>query len=250
MAIPVPRDSIPGGESDGATTGAPGATVATRIASVIGWSGSGKTTLIARAIAECARRGVRCSAAKRARHAPDIAPDGKDSTLFLESGALASAYIGDTSTALFSSTPAELDREYYIGLLPPSDLILLEGATVEGALRVLVAGATETETGLKRPLSEIDLLVAFSDTLRATATSRGVPAIHPDSVDAFVDFIMKERTMEMKEEKEVQVLCDGKPLPLVPFVASLFANTIVAMVGSLKGGETAKEITIVVRSPK
>lgn len=221
-----------------------------KIVSVVGWSGSGKTTLIARVIAECARRGVTCSAAKRARHAPDIAPDGKDSTLFLESGARASAYVGDSSTAVFSPTPPTQDREHFIGLLPPSDLIMLEGATVEGALRVLVAGTAETETGLKRPLSGIDLLVAFDGTLRALAAARGVPAIHPDDIDMFVDIIMKEKIMEMKEEKDVQVLCDGKPLPLVPFVATLFANTVAAMVGSLKGGETAKEITIVVRNSK
>ncbi len=51
-------------------------------------------------------------------------------------------------------------------------------------------------------------------------------------------------------DHEVQVLCDGVPLPLVPFVEQLIANTVSAIVGSLKGGETAKEITIVVKRKK
>lgn len=48
-------------------------------------------------------------------------------------------------------------------------------------------------------------------------------------------------------EHEAEVLIDGKPLPLVPFVEKLVAETVSAMIGSLKGGEGAKEITIVVR---
>lgn len=48
-------------------------------------------------------------------------------------------------------------------------------------------------------------------------------------------------------EHEAEVLIDGKPLPLVPFVEKLVAETVSAMIGSLKGGEGAKEITVVVR---
>lgn len=44
--------------------------------------------------------------------------------------------------------------------------------------------------------------------------------------------------------KEVKILVDGRELPLVPFVAALFANTVAAMVASLKGGENASRITI------
>jgi hypothetical protein len=51
-------------------------------------------------------------------------------------------------------------------------------------------------------------------------------------------------------DHEVQVLCDGVALPLVPFVEQLIANTVVGIVGSLKGGESAKAITIVVKEKK
>lgn len=51
-------------------------------------------------------------------------------------------------------------------------------------------------------------------------------------------------TKENSMQKEVKVLVDGRELPLVPFVAALFVNTLCAMVASLKGGENAKRITI------
>jgi hypothetical protein len=48
-------------------------------------------------------------------------------------------------------------------------------------------------------------------------------------------------------EHEVQVLCDGKSIPLVPFIEKFLGATLTAMIGTLKGAEEAKEITIVVR---
>jgi len=51
-------------------------------------------------------------------------------------------------------------------------------------------------------------------------------------------------------EREAQVLVDGKALPLVPFVEKLVAETVSALVGSLKGGEGAAEITVVIRPKK
>lgn len=56
-----------------------------------------------------------------------------------------------------------------------------------------------------------------------------------------------ENTEKRTTEREVQVLVDGKSLPLVPFVEKLFADTIAAMTGSLKGGENAAVISITVR---
>ena len=228
-----------------------------RIASVIGWSGSGKTTLVSRAITECARRGISCVAAKRARHAPDIAPEGKDSTRFLQAGAEASAYVGDSGAALFLPPPSREDRDYFLGLLPPSELLFLEGAVVEGAIRVLLAGRATDLSELKRPLGEVDLLVAFDPSLRESAKREGKPAIHPDDIAGFIDILMEhhggtkmETRNEASKEREVSILCDGKSIPLVPFVERLFADTIAAMTGSLKGGENASEITITVRTKK
>jgi hypothetical protein len=48
-------------------------------------------------------------------------------------------------------------------------------------------------------------------------------------------------------EREVVILVDGKKLPLLPFVEKLMGDTVSALVGSLKGAEGAREISISVR---
>lgn len=45
--------------------------------------------------------------------------------------------------------------------------------------------------------------------------------------------------------REIHVYCDGAELPLVPFVATLFYETIAAMTKTLKGTENCSSVTIV-----
>jgi molybdopterin-guanine dinucleotide biosynthesis protein B len=163
----------------------------TTFATFLGWSGSGKTTLVVRAIEACRRRGISCAAAKRARHPATIAPEGKDSSLFLAAGAEASAYVGDSGAAIFLPPPAAEDRAYFSSLLPATRLVFLEGAEVAGALRILVAGAATDESGLKRPIDGIDILVAFDADLRELARARGKAAYSPDEADALVEFLLE-----------------------------------------------------------
>lgn len=47
-----------------------------------------------------------------------------------------------------------------------------------------------------------------------------------------------------EKAKNIHIYCDGVELPLAPFVATLFYNTIEAMAGSLKGAESARTVTI------
>jgi hypothetical protein len=54
----------------------------------------------------------------------------------------------------------------------------------------------------------------------------------------------------MPENKDIHIYCDGKELPLVPFVATLFYDTIAAMTGALKGSEGASSIAITITKPK
>ncbi len=51
------------------------------------------------------------------------------------------------------------------------------------------------------------------------------------------------------ENNDIHIYCDGKELPLVAFVASLFYDTFAAMTANLKGAETAKEVTIKLAKP-
>lgn len=42
----------------------------------------------------------------------------------------------------------------------------------------------------------------------------------------------------------VSIVCDGREIPLVPYIETLFGATIGAMLETLKGTEDAKSITI------
>jgi len=153
--------------------------------SVIGWSGSGKTSLVARALAECKRRGIAAAAAKRSHHEAAVAPAGKDSTAYLEAGAIASLYVGDRSLAFYAPTPELQDRGFYEAMLGGARIVFLEGAEVEGAVRVLVAGGARSPAELKRPASEFDILVAEDSSLAAGAPD--VAVFRPGDIGAIID---------------------------------------------------------------
>jgi hypothetical protein len=48
----------------------------------------------------------------------------------------------------------------------------------------------------------------------------------------------------MTEDQEIHIYLDGKELPLVPFVSTLFRTTLQAMTSCLKGFEAGKTVTI------
>ena len=157
---------------------------------VLGWSGTGKTTLIARLVGEFGARGLSCACAKRARHAPAIAPEGKDSTLFLQAGARASAYVGDSGAAIFLPPASCQDRAYYAALLPPADIVILEGAEVEGALKILVTGEEADLSKIKRPPEDADFIVSRNASLIDTCAGRGAAALHADNVGELADRLL------------------------------------------------------------
>jgi len=159
--------------------------------SVLGWSGTGKTTFIVKAIEECRRRGISAAAVKRARHEADVAPEGKDSTLYLEAGASSSLYVGDRSLVLFAPTPPVLDRAFYERHFEDVDIVFLEGAEVEGSVRVVVAGAATSPDELKRRPGECDLLIAASPELVGDGTETKV--ISPNAVSEILDFLEVHR---------------------------------------------------------
>lgn len=161
--------------------------------SVLGWSGTGKTRLVAGALAECRRRGLAAAAVKRAHHEPDLAPAGKDSTLFLEAGALASLYVGDRGSALFLPSPAAPDRGFYERLLPGADIVFLEGARAEGALVVLVGGGAKEPAELKLPPAEADILVTADRGLALAGREAGLEVLDPDEFETLVDIMEARR---------------------------------------------------------
>lgn len=161
------------------------------IVSILGWSGTGKTTFIEAAIAECSRRGIPVAAIKKSRHAADLPPDGKDSSRFHLAGANPSIYLSGSEMLLLGTTPAPMDAGAIAALCPQASIIFCEGLVVEGALRILVAGAETEESALKRPLTDIDILVAREPAMVELAAARNKKTFLPEPVGLFIDHLMK-----------------------------------------------------------
>lgn len=159
------------------------------ILSILGWSGVGKTTFIEAAIAECSRRGIPVAAFKKSRHAADLPPDGKDSSRFHAAGANPSIYLSGSEMLLLTAPPAPMDAGAIIALCPQASIIFCEGLLLEGALRVLVAGAETEENALKRPFANIDILVAREPAMLKLAGSRNIKAFPPEDVGQFINHI-------------------------------------------------------------
>ena len=158
-----------------------------RIVSVIGWSGSGKTTFLEGAISECARRGIAAAAIKKSRHAADLPPDAKDSSRLRAASALPSIYLSETEMVVLAAPPAAMDAATIAALCPDAAIVFCEGLAVPGSTVALVVGEAEDEAALKRPLAEIDILVARAPGLRKLAAAQGIPAFAPEEVGLIVD---------------------------------------------------------------
>jgi len=208
-----------------------------------GWSDTGKTTFIERLIGVLVERGLPCAALKVAKHPGGFMLPGKDSTRFFQAGA-ETALVGGPETVLALRSPETLDRAFLDRLFPDARVVLIEGGQIEGALRVLTAGAAVSEAELKLPLKDVDALITGSPELSARAAEAGVRSLTPDDIDRFIELL--EECME----QEVTVTCGGKNVPMNPFVMGLVRDVSLAVINSLKKVEAGEEIVIRIAAPK
>lgn len=159
--------------------------MATRFACFIGWSDTGKTGFIVSCALALKRLGVKAAAIKCASHGASFNVGGKDSTRFFEAYGGA-AVISDAETFVVRGTPREWDAEYAASLFPDAEAVLIEGAIVEGAVKVLVAGSADDASKLKRPLAEFDALVADAPALTEAARAADVAAFGSGDAETFV----------------------------------------------------------------
>ena len=102
-----------------------------------GPSGAGKTTILVALVRELRDRGLRVAAIKHSGHPHGFDVPGKDSDLLLRAGALAVAVQGPAQLAVFGAPRAGGARAL-VRVLPPVDLVLVEGWKAERLPRVEV----------------------------------------------------------------------------------------------------------------
>jgi molybdopterin-guanine dinucleotide biosynthesis protein B len=147
-----------------------------------GPSGVGKTTLLVALVRELGRRGLRVAAIKHSGHPHGFDVPGKDSDLLLRAGALSVAVQGPTQLATFGP-PRPGGARALARMLPPSDLVLLEGWKAERLPRVEVhRRQVSREFACARGRG---FIAAVSDE----PPPRHLPTFAADEVGALADFL-------------------------------------------------------------
>ena len=147
-----------------------------------GPSGAGKTTVLVALVRELGRRGLRVAAIKHSGHPHGFDVPGKDSDLLLRAGARSVAVQGPTQLAIFGA-PRAGGALALARLLPPADLVVVEGWKAEWLPRVEVhRREVSREFACARGRG---FIAAVSDE----PAPRALPTFAPGEVGALADFL-------------------------------------------------------------
>ncbi|MFH0872086.1 MAG: molybdopterin-guanine dinucleotide biosynthesis protein B [bacterium] len=199
------------------------------IISIVGRSGSGKTTLLEALIPLLRARGYRVGTVKHGSHGFHLDQEGKDSWRHAQAGAEVAAVSTPEGLGIFQRLGREKSLEELMNsYLSDMDLILAEGYKSEARPKVEVH-RSQIGGGLLTSKQE-GLLAVVSDVPLAVE----VPLFPLDDSKPLADFL-EEKFLSRREREQVQLLIDGRRIPLNPFVQDLFRSMLPAMVAPLKG---------------
>jgi len=197
------------------------------IVGIVGRSQSGKTGLIKGLIPELRKKGLRVAAVKHCPHGFTLDLEGKDSWEFMAAGSDGVGMVGPDRVAVIrKEAPGRRFAGSAARWFPEADIVLVEGGPG-------IAGLKKIEVlrkGEKPATAAADLLALVSKNPAAGPA----PRFRPGGIGAIARFL---ETKALEAESEIRVTVDGAELPLNPFVRTIFENTILGLVGSLRGGE-------------
>ncbi|MBA7615273.1 hypothetical protein ES703_22551 [subsurface metagenome] len=210
------------------------------VISIVGKAKSGKTTLIERLVAELKQRGYRVATIKHSPKGFELDQPGKDSWRLARSGSDAVVISSRQKLAMIRPQDHDAIIEEVVRFLGPDfDIVLAEGFRKGSALKIEVH---RKELGEGLLLSPKQLLAIVTDeTLEAD-----VPQFSWEDIAAVASFI-EEKLISKWPAAEAVVVVNGSPLTLSRFPRQMIANTLLAMVSTLKGADEIKSLDVFIR---
>jgi len=193
---------------------------------IVGPSGSGKTTFIVRLIPELKSRGARVAVLKHCQKDVPLDKEGKDSWRLTKAGATRVGIVMPGRVAVFQETEKRDDIEGALGrFFADADIVVVEGGKGVRGLKKISLVRKDIAERLEFPPEELLALVSDDEVESA------VPVFRFSEVGKIADLLMSSSG----RSPETTLVVDGAEIPLNPFVESFIRNTVMGMLGSLRG---------------
>jgi len=193
---------------------------------IVGPSGSGKTTFIVRLIPELRSRGARVAVLKHCQKDVPLDKEGKDSWRLTKAGATRVGIVMPGRVAVFQETEKRDDIEGALGrFFADADIVVVEGGKGVRGLKKISLVRKDIAERLEFPPEELLALVSDDEVESA------VPVFRFSEVGKIADLLMSSSG----RSPETTLVVDGAEIPLNPFVESFIRNTVMGMLGSLRG---------------
>ncbi|HDS59543.1 MAG TPA: hypothetical protein ENN54_04540 [Thermoplasmatales archaeon] len=210
------------------------------LVAISGFSGSGKTSLLESLIARLSPE-YRLLIVKDTHEERIDGPD-TDTRRHRRAGAQASAITAGQETALFWEGRLEVER---LAELTAAQVVLLEGFKNSSYPKIWLGAGEGPHVVLRNPPVE-----AAERYIREQVTAENLPGLdcgdcgHPTCAALAEAVVAGEASLDdcvVPVQPEVEVMVDGRHVPLKPFVQEFIAGAVRGMLSALHGVEDGGE---------
>ena len=211
------------------------------IVCIVGASNSGKTTFLEKLIPELCNRGYRVGTVKHDVHGFEMDKEGKDTWRHREAGASSVTISSPARVASIRNVETEMSLEELVGhYFWQEDILLTEGYKRSRFPKIEIFRTAVEPQPICGPQDNAIALVTDDPS------STELPTFKFAEVAQVADFIV-DRFLKDRKKHRIQVLVDGKRLPMNAFVQDFLIGGIRGMLSSLRGWRKANKIDIQMR---
>ena len=215
------------------------------IVAVVGSSNSGKTTAIEAIIKGLTKKGYKVASAKRIPE-PEFTIDteGKDTWRHAKAGASTVLSVAPNElTTINKRETKTITLEQLVSHVPEdTDIIVIEGfkALVGEEMTIPKIVATKTAAEMSEAINKYKNIIAFIGQVPDKKIETEIPFIdtlkEPEKLVELVnDKVAIQVERKHKREEKITITVNEQTLPMGDFVQDIVRNSVLAMVGSLKG---------------